>query len=310
MGDLPVYTLKPEKEDGPLRTLHRDLLLPCGFLPQAEEEEPKRISKPQRPQTRQSLTQAEDNDLIQENDDDEICYQFQPSEEIKETHFIKIYETQKLNSDKQKDGHGKPGKEPDNHLPGTGIHLPGTGIHLPETGTNLREMSTGAPRLPGSPSMERSSDGEPNLEPPERENESESNETDVEHGVTANEETDLEAGDSLFNQPPSMPDNTLADGSDLPEMSYMQTENQVVADQPVAMTQSDNSDPSQPVRRSERTRQPMKRLDYPQLGNPLVTVVKSLFQGLSEAFIDSLNTDNKDYWSQSQAFEITTPIVE
>lgn len=32
-GDLPVYTVKPENQSRPLRTLHRDLLLPCGFLP-------------------------------------------------------------------------------------------------------------------------------------------------------------------------------------------------------------------------------------------------------------------------------------
>uniref|UniRef100_A0A672HB92 Gypsy retrotransposon integrase-like protein 1 n=1 Tax=Salarias fasciatus TaxID=181472 RepID=A0A672HB92_SALFA len=32
-GDLPVYTVKPETGEGPQRTLHRDLLLPCGFLP-------------------------------------------------------------------------------------------------------------------------------------------------------------------------------------------------------------------------------------------------------------------------------------
>lgn len=30
--DLPVCTVKPENKDGPLRTLHQDLLLPCGFL--------------------------------------------------------------------------------------------------------------------------------------------------------------------------------------------------------------------------------------------------------------------------------------
>lgn len=32
-GDLPVHTLRPENTDGPLRTLHRDLLLPCRPLP-------------------------------------------------------------------------------------------------------------------------------------------------------------------------------------------------------------------------------------------------------------------------------------
>lgn len=38
-GDLPVYKVKPEHKDGPIRTLHRDLLLPCGFLPANENDE-------------------------------------------------------------------------------------------------------------------------------------------------------------------------------------------------------------------------------------------------------------------------------
>lgn len=40
--DLPVYTVQTERKGGPLRTLHRDLLLPCGFLrPSNSEEQPK-----------------------------------------------------------------------------------------------------------------------------------------------------------------------------------------------------------------------------------------------------------------------------
>lgn len=31
-GDMPVYTVKPEGKSGPVRTLHRDLLLPCSFF--------------------------------------------------------------------------------------------------------------------------------------------------------------------------------------------------------------------------------------------------------------------------------------
>lgn len=66
-GDLLVYTVKPEGKDGPLRTLHRDLLLLCGFLPVAESKPPPKqtISSPHQgslypsgagPQVSQALT--------------------------------------------------------------------------------------------------------------------------------------------------------------------------------------------------------------------------------------------------------------
>lgn len=51
-ADLPVYTVRSENQDGPLRTLHRDLLLPCGFL-SLETNPPAVSNKPcARPSTR------------------------------------------------------------------------------------------------------------------------------------------------------------------------------------------------------------------------------------------------------------------
>ncbi|KAJ8011109.1 hypothetical protein DPEC_G00054770 [Dallia pectoralis] len=53
-GDVPVYVVKPETRDGPQRTLHRDLLLPCGFLPMTSTESKTNPSKAvRRPRTRQ-----------------------------------------------------------------------------------------------------------------------------------------------------------------------------------------------------------------------------------------------------------------
>lgn len=48
MDNLPVYTVKPEKGDGASRTLHRDILLPCGFL-SSTDPEPERVTKPHKP---------------------------------------------------------------------------------------------------------------------------------------------------------------------------------------------------------------------------------------------------------------------
>lgn len=56
MGDLPVYTVQPMNRDGPSRTLHRDLLLPCGDLSETEETE-QPVPKARRPRTRRNQTQ-------------------------------------------------------------------------------------------------------------------------------------------------------------------------------------------------------------------------------------------------------------
>lgn len=103
MGDLTVYMVKPETTDGPLRTLHRDHLLPCGFISPTEEEPE---SRPKKPQTRQSVIEIDGTNLVHE-EEYEFMFPFEP--ELEETHFLRIGDTQTLNLD-------KPGS--DNHLPG------------------------------------------------------------------------------------------------------------------------------------------------------------------------------------------------
>uniref|UniRef100_A0AAX7VQZ3 Gypsy retrotransposon integrase-like protein 1 n=1 Tax=Astatotilapia calliptera TaxID=8154 RepID=A0AAX7VQZ3_ASTCA len=65
-GELPVYTVKPEAKERPVRTLHRDLLLPCSFIPVTESTE----NSPKKPQarwnTRQTVVQEDDDDLDSE----------------------------------------------------------------------------------------------------------------------------------------------------------------------------------------------------------------------------------------------------
>lgn len=52
-GNLPVYTVKPERHDAPVCTLHRDLFLTCGFLSAVDYNSPHEASPVSRPQTRQ-----------------------------------------------------------------------------------------------------------------------------------------------------------------------------------------------------------------------------------------------------------------
>lgn len=73
-----VYTVKPEGKDGPFRTLHRDLLRPCGFIPVAEpKQSPKQtINKPRT--RRQSQMEIKDDSEVagcnSESEDDDYYY--------------------------------------------------------------------------------------------------------------------------------------------------------------------------------------------------------------------------------------------
>uniref|UniRef100_A0A8P4KGF2 Gypsy retrotransposon integrase-like protein 1 n=1 Tax=Dicentrarchus labrax TaxID=13489 RepID=A0A8P4KGF2_DICLA len=320
MGELPVYSLKPEKGDGPLRTLHRDLLLPCGFLSQTEEERPEHGSKPKRPQTRQSTVQPEDHNWVQE-EDEEICYQFEPSQGTREVHFIKVYDTTIPTSDKDKEEPKKSEREPCmNQFAG-----PLGQQEALASGSHLSEIPTGTLHSPGTPIRETPKESSQHLCVPEKEKATDSYLPDSEYGNTTDEESeplssgnsDFKSKDSYSDLPPSMPD-IPADLPDLQEGSSEQTRDQEAVGIEIrnqlkehleTKVQKNDSEIPQPVRRSERNRQPSRRFHYPELGNPLVTVVKSLFQGLSTAFSDSLNADDRDWWSQSQAYEITTPIL-
>lgn len=61
-----------------------------------------------------------------------------------------------------------------------------------------------------------------------------------------------------------------------------------------------------PVRRSERNRQPSRRLDYAELGNPFVTVVKSFFHGLTIAVADILSEGESSWYSPVLSPKIIT----
>ncbi|CAI5692272.1 unnamed protein product [Oreochromis niloticus] len=240
-GDLPVYSIKPLTKEGPVRTVHRDLLLPCGFLAPVEEK-PVQPTHVRKPKTRQSPKQHEECDHSELEDEDVCWFREEPIQEpIKVT---RVYEIP------QPKTHPNDHNIADTHLPGRD-NLPGhdnlsgcdnlTGCdNLPECGNPL-----------GCGSLEES-------------------ETMVEHSNTDNESE----SDS------NLPDGPTCDG---PVEEDNSSDNQANSSQ-----SNTESEAAAAVRRSERTRTQPERLQYSQLGNPLVSIAQSLFQGLSLAFTNAL----------------------
>ena len=102
MGDGPVYVVKPDKGGGPLRTLHRDLLLPCGFLPvtdgkEVEQKGPSKVMKlrsgerPTMDARDNMLSHEEDVDVCSSSDEEELVVVHRPKV-IEMGPFIKTVE--------------------------------------------------------------------------------------------------------------------------------------------------------------------------------------------------------------------------
>lgn len=91
--DLPVYTVKPEGKEGPLRTLHRDLLLPCDLL-QLPEEVLALPSTRKRPPTRKNPCNKVQDQVDFDSDDDDSSLELMHSDLLIPTDitFTEVYE--------------------------------------------------------------------------------------------------------------------------------------------------------------------------------------------------------------------------
>lgn len=110
-GTLPVYTVKPENSEGPLRTLHRDLLLPCGYLP-TEDTHLVPQSVKRRPATRAYPSPEEPTFLDEEEDESIPTYWFRESPSV---------QVPTIQSTAQFDPGVSPERETQNPLPS--VHL-------------------------------------------------------------------------------------------------------------------------------------------------------------------------------------------
>lgn len=285
-GDLPVYTVRPETKDGPLRTLHRDLLLPCGFLPATEPEKPVTPKPAQRPHTRRnpgvddaethSVEGVETSDVDDAESGEDVPVQWSTDPPTLEpVTFTKVYETRRWSS-----------RRP--HCTANAEEQSKSDL-VPSTSSRPVELTPAADEVSDDVPV----DNLPEVDnPPKVDNLPEDNPP---------EQYNIPGNDDLPYDPPgkTTENESSKEKSDNEEVRTGAPEVVTVESTPV------DAEPAEDIavkdvieeagnipRRSVRQREKREKV---QFSNPLVSVIQSLFQGFSTAFTNSL--DQVDYMS-------------
>lgn len=271
--DSPVYVVVPEHTSGPERVLHRDLLLPCGFLPSTVKEVHPRESKSRQKRDHPPLPvddgAEEDGELSEEEDEvDYYSLYDQPlTLTIAEQDRGILQEETRL----KKRSHAVESAEEDTQMENEPISA------SQEANVSF-DVSTLNPAAPAFEPKDVGGDG--------------NNEASQVQYSPAPEIVQAEI------HPPNVPAADLSEHCsprDGPENGLEMTEESGN----VEHTESEKTEvvPEDEVvlRRSSRDKTAPKRLTYPNLGNPLVTVMHSILTGLDQAFSQTLSLDTVPY---------------
>lgn len=279
--DLPVYTVKPEGGDGPSRTLHRDLLLPCGFLSKTKVESTR--PKPNKgPRTRQNP--HKDNEEVDQSSDEEDlipAHWFRERLAPETTRFFVTHDVQmNSGSDHSKETMAIDLNKSADDVPVSVRALPDV---TPAGHASLNQTFDNQTVVDGEVLYQDNPPAVENLPVNVPKDSLEKNNLSENVNDESVKERDLPVTEYSNVHEEQLPLPLDMSGSD-------DDGEDVIFDRDTVNTEGirDQISTSIPIRRSGRNRQPSKRLDYPELGNPIVTVVKSLFQGLATALLDSL----------------------
>ncbi|XP_037390653.1 uncharacterized protein LOC119262492 [Pygocentrus nattereri] len=281
-GDLPVYTVRPENHDGPLRTLHRDLLRPCSFLP-VSVGRPVTPQRLRRPQTRQ-FAECNTEDVFSDFEEDFEIHRHGRLPAMTPTRFTAVYEIPR------RDESNLPGDDPVNesNLPADGpvdkndlpVVVPVEDDYL-TPGTPVREKTQDQPE---SQSLHLTFAVDTNVAEPA---EADSNANSSEPADEAEPQEMAEQSIRMYEQPEEV--------SNVP----LEESNAVSSDDAATETLDG-------IRRSTRNRERPDRLQYSRLGHPLISIVQSLFQGLSTAFTDVLQDAQDSEYLLTSCPKLTT----
>lgn len=276
-GELPVYTVKPEDTEGPTRTLHRDLLLPCGFLPASTIEDHPVTTPIRRPETRSQCQSHPDFAVdLEEEETDSVTSDcpipIQPP--IKFT--VERFSQHQPDSC---DNAAAPSSTVNTDLSSSPVQAIVPPAIMPcESRLPEFEESLLLPEVevPSASSDELGTTGEvPQL----------AEDAEVYLPIEQHEEEDIN-----INVPiEALPDAKVSDELEAEDSMPDQSESSLGSVSPSPIAPLEPSEVESSLRHSSRQRQPPSRLQYSELGKPLISVVQTLFQGLSNAYSEILS---------------------
>uniref|UniRef100_A0A9J7XFR7 Gypsy retrotransposon integrase-like protein 1 n=1 Tax=Cyprinus carpio carpio TaxID=630221 RepID=A0A9J7XFR7_CYPCA len=249
-GDLPVYKVCPETQTGPTRTLHRDLLLPCGSLPSEKGECESQSSVPER-KTRSKIAcrNSEETEEIA-NSEEEEGYCSVPQLDIVNESFV-VHTSGVTHPNKE--SAVIPSFEASSEInQGVQSELPVREFQVIDE-LSVTEPLSSKTDLPENPEIQ-----------PEREKDA-----DMSRSPTLDLQDPNHNGESFILESSSTKKKLIDEETNDAEKDEIE------------------------LRRSARHREKPKILTYPELGNPLVTIVQSLLQGLNVALSESLQDSSQ-----------------
>lgn len=310
-GDLPVYVVCPEGQDGPTRTLHRDLLLPCGFLSEEEEEvvEPKPA---RRLRTKQTFSQPSEQ-LTCSEDDDDMDPQFYPIKvsEI-ETTLFKVMDMPKENGEAARRRSTRVGAEylpvDSETLPGMEQQsLPGTLPDVSSAGNGPNSVERSSMYLEPEENLPVAVEPEENLpvavEPEENlpfavepEERIEKMDGDMEtERVNEINTSQMEKELSVQHLEEYLHEQLAMGREDSQCQSQKNSPQTDITSDPSSTVETDNDIneiTSEPPRRSERSRRAPRKFTYPQLGSPLISFAQTILEGFNRALVETFESNH------------------
>lgn len=310
-GAIPVYTVRPERQDGPARTLHRDLLLPCGFLSE-EEQEPKKSMSVAKPKTRrQNHTQLDDRSLYSDEEDRDdpgfypvrlveaetrILEPLTSCEEVAVDRNGAHTSTEYLQNECVDTIEVSPDEVVTSNTPPLSSLVEGAtqiAAHpLPNiTSTNIKTAEGYPVSDRDMGEIKRRSELQQEGEETERNAQQSST---IEGPTSLKAVAGLEAPELLDNSTMAEVDFSLESGL---RLGKIYEDNQEGDSQPaevnIPLTLEEKAkshvseSPSVTLRTSERVRKPPGRFTYPQLGKPLISFAQTILDGFNRALVET-----------------------